>query len=101
MVDSGVSPDAATYTSLIKGFIKTGNPDSALSVLGDMESKGCYAELVICNLLIDCLSNTEGYDDALSVYFSLAKIKLTPDFYTFCALKPMFLCPNSSTFCLC
>ena len=59
---------------------------TASSILTIMESDGYVLDLVLCNVLIDCLSTIERYDDAFGIFLSLSDRKLVPDSYTFCAL---------------
>ncbi|KAG5627994.1 hypothetical protein H5410_013212 [Solanum commersonii] len=71
MVESGYSPNVVTCTSLIKGFFESQMPSKAFGILDTMESKGCSPDLVLCNVLIDCLSKMG---------------RLIPDSYTLCSL---------------
>ncbi|CAL5439298.1 unnamed protein product [Camellia sinensis] len=86
MIEAGCSPNVVTCTSLIKGFMDSQKPGKALCILSTMESKGCSTDLVLCNVLIDCLSKMGRCDDALDVFFSLPKRKLVPDSYTLCSI---------------
>ncbi|VFQ95058.1 unnamed protein product [Cuscuta campestris] len=58
-----------------------------------MKHKGCYPDLVMCNMLIDCLSKMGSYDDAIIIFCSLGERGLTPDSYTLASIM--------STLCLC
>ncbi|CAL5443605.1 unnamed protein product [Camellia sinensis] len=86
MIEAGCSPNVVTCTSLIKGFMDSQKPGKALCILSTMESKECSTDLVLCNVLIDCLSKMGRCDDALDVFFSLPKRKLVPDSYTLCSI---------------
>ena len=58
----------------------------AFVILHIMESRGCSLDLVLCNVLIDCLAKVGKYDDAIDVFVDMLKRKISPDSYTFCSL---------------
>ncbi|MCD9560611.1 hypothetical protein HAX54_019328 [Datura stramonium] len=58
----------------------------AFGILDTMESKGFFPDLVLHNVLIDCLSKLGRYEDAINVFFLLCEQRLIPDSYTLCSL---------------
>ncbi|KAK9280577.1 hypothetical protein L1049_014271 [Liquidambar formosana] len=58
------------------------NVGSAFNILSTMESEGCAPDLVLYNVLIDCLAKIGRYNDALDIFVGLPKRKLEPDSYT-------------------
>lgn len=86
MVESGYSPNVVTCTSLIKGFFESQMPSKAFGILDTMESKGCFPDLVLYNVLIDCLSKMGRYEDAINAFLLLQEQRLIPDSYTLCSL---------------
>ncbi|KAL0414949.1 UNVERIFIED_CONTAM: putative pentatricopeptide repeat-containing protein [Sesamum latifolium] len=61
-------------------------PVKAFEILGTLESQGCFPDLVLCNVLIDCLSKMGWYHSAFEVFSSLRELRLMPDVYTFSSL---------------
>ncbi|XVF00401.1 hypothetical protein REPUB_Repub03eG0282500 [Reevesia pubescens] len=86
MLGTGCSPNIVIYTSLIKGFLDSQMVSTASSILNRMESDGYVSDLVLSNVLIDCLSKIGRYDDAFDIFVSFSERKLVPDSYTFCSL---------------
>ena len=86
MVKTSSSPNVVMYTTLIKGFKESKMVEDAFHVLNLMKSEGYAPDLVLCNVLIDCLSKVGRYDDVLDVFVSLQTQNMTPDSYTFCSL---------------
>ncbi|EPS62215.1 hypothetical protein M569_12574, partial [Genlisea aurea] len=86
MVGIGFSPNMAACTSLIKGHLESHMPAKAFEILGILESKGCAPDLVLCNVLIDCLSKMGWYRDALLVFSGLRERRMAPDAYTYSSL---------------
>ncbi|CAN4113520.1 unnamed protein product [Withania somnifera] len=74
MVESGYSPNVSRM------------PSEAFGILDTMESKGCFPDLVLFNVLIDCFSKMGRYEDAINAFFLLCEQRLIPDSYTLCSL---------------
>lgn len=63
MVRTGFLLDVVTCTSLMRGFLKSGNLYMSSSLLRKLKQQGCSPDLVLYNVLIDCLSKMGRYDD--------------------------------------
>ena len=80
MVKTSSSPNVVMYTTLIKGFKESKMVEDAFHVLNLMKSEGYAPNLVLCNVLIDCLSKVGRYDNALDVFVSLQTQNMTPEY---------------------
>ncbi|XAR64519.1 hypothetical protein NMG60_11008240 [Bertholletia excelsa] len=94
MIDTGFSPNNVTFTSLIKGLMESQMLSRAFCIISLMESMGCFPDLILCNVLIDCLSKMGRCNDALDVFFSLPKRRLVPDSYTLCSIISAICMPR-------
>jgi len=57
---SETKPDLITYSTLIKGFCKERNIDSAFKILNEMKLNGIEADEVLFNSLLDgCFKSNE------------------------------------------
>nr|XP_028952637.1 putative pentatricopeptide repeat-containing protein At1g16830 [Malus domestica] len=65
MVETGSSPSIVTYTTLIRGFLKSNMVSEAFNILNIMESKGYAPDLVLCNVLIDSFAKAGRRFDML------------------------------------
>ncbi|KAI4353101.1 hypothetical protein L6164_002075 [Bauhinia variegata] len=83
MAETGCSPNVVTYTTLIKAFMESKKVSEAFCFLKAMECSGHVPDLILCNVLIDCLSKVGRYQDAIEVFLSLSKQNIAPDAYTF------------------
>lgn len=61
-------------------------PSPAFRLFNVMLSSGQSPDLILCNVLIDCLSKAGRCQDAIQVFLSLSERNLKPDSYTFASL---------------
>jgi leucine-rich PPR motif-containing protein len=91
MLESKISPDVYTYTTVINAHSKVGNVEEVRRVLFEMEEKGCSPNLVTFNVVIGGLCRSGAVDEALELKKSMAGKGLLPDAYTYSILVDGFM----------
>ena len=86
MIQTGCSHNVVTYTTLFKAFMQSNMITHASHLFNVMLSTGQIPDLILSNVLIDCLSKAGRCRDALQVFFSLSDRNIKPDSYTFTSL---------------
>jgi pentatricopeptide repeat protein len=82
MVRSGSSPTVVTYTPLVRGLFRAGRHDKVNELLGSMAANSCNPDLVLYNVLMDCMMKENRYDEAIDIYLHLHGSQMKPDAYT-------------------
>jgi pentatricopeptide repeat protein len=78
MREAGVSPDAATYNSLIAGATRIGLPVRALDLFDEMLRSGIAPDGWRYNIFIHCLFPSGYPEDAYRVFADMAKKGVEP-----------------------
>merc|ERR1719263_488397 len=78
-----VEPDIVTYSTIVKGFCKSGSLDRALKVLKEMKATGKYApDEVMYNSLLSGCAKEHRPDEALQLLNDMKKSGVAPSNYT-------------------
>merc|ERR1719335_1663190 len=78
-----VEPDTVTYSTIIKGFCRSGSLDRALAILKDMKADGNFApDEMMYNSLLDGCAKEHRPNDALKLLDEMRKSGVAPSNYT-------------------
>eukprot|EP00931_Biecheleriopsis_adriatica_P022127 TRINITY_DN14304_c0_g1_i3.p1 TRINITY_DN14304_c0_g1~~TRINITY_DN14304_c0_g1_i3.p1 ORF type:complete len:132 (-),score=31.27 TRINITY_DN14304_c0_g1_i3:27-422(-) len=86
MKQSGLQPDAVTYSALISACAKSNQTEKALEIFAEMKQSGLQANVITYNALISACTKGERIEKALEIFAEMKQSGLQPDVITFGAL---------------
>lgn len=81
--DDGLNPIVKTYSILMKGWGETGDCDRVRKLFDEMLERGCEADLLAWNSVLDALCKGEKADEAYELFREMRSKGLEPDAYSY------------------
>ncbi|XP_054778540.1 pentatricopeptide repeat-containing protein At1g55890, mitochondrial-like [Prosopis cineraria] len=74
-----IEPNLVSYNIVIKAYCEMGSPDSAISLLEEMEKKGIYPDLITYNTLLHWLYTKDRFLDGEKLWSQMGEKNVAPD----------------------
>ncbi|KAG6426020.1 hypothetical protein SASPL_110233 [Salvia splendens] len=81
--DAGLNPSVKTYSILMKGWGETGECGRVQKLFDEMLQRGCEADLLAWNSVLDALCKGGEADEAYELFRSMRSKGLEPDAYSY------------------
>uniref|UniRef100_I1M6I0 Pentacotripeptide-repeat region of PRORP domain-containing protein n=2 Tax=Glycine subgen. Soja TaxID=1462606 RepID=I1M6I0_SOYBN len=79
MLDSGQTPNAVVYTSLIRNFFKCGRKEDGHKIYKEMMHRGCSPDLMLLNNYMDCVFKAGEIEKGRALFEEIKAQGLIPD----------------------